>query len=147
MNATAYPDFVGRGHKVFSIFANSSYFLKIASISKDGNIEYLIRYDYSLANPYDSISSDASEISYESTSEGLIINIKPISIEKPWQIVNIDYAIFASNSKLDLHRYSRCSIPGKVIQTQSRNTTILLSVTLALLRTSYLMDSAVKQFT
>lgn len=126
MNATAYPDFAWQGHKFFSIIANSSYFLKIASISKNDNMEYLIRYDYSLANPYDSINAEASEISYESTSEGFSINLKPIYIDKPWQIVNVDYAIFASNSKLDLHRYSRCSIPGKVIQIQSRNTTILL---------------------
>lgn len=69
---------------IISILANSSYFLKVASNSKDSNIQYLIKYDYSSVNPYDSINAKASEIIYESSSEGITIYLEPTTIEKPW---------------------------------------------------------------
>lgn len=87
----------------------------VASITQNNNLEYLIHYDYSSTNPYDSLDTPASEITYESTTEGLAIHMKPITIGKPWQIIKVHYVIFASNFKLDLHRYSRCAIPGNAI--------------------------------
>lgn len=122
----SFKDFLGRGLKIFSILANSSYFLKVSSSSEDADLEYLIRYDYSQTNPYDSINSEASLITYESVPEGLTISMKQVAIGDPWRIAKVEYEAFASNSKSDLHRYSRCAIPANVAHKQSQNSTFLL---------------------
>jgi hypothetical protein len=133
------------GHYVFGIETDfPSYYIRVSNKFPSYPLEYVINYYYYEAvNPYELVDAPKYDISTEFREDGLHLSVMPpVVINSSLHVANIKiknitYFAYASTSKTDLNRLSRCSIEGDVIKKEESSPNFIINVFKPLCRINY----------